>query len=117
MSILIFALIPCFGQNPNYEKWLEFAKNDISLQPEYGGIEKNKEQLEYDEKFKKEILEQYKGNNISASSKMTDLGFAYLYDKGDLLTAMKSLIKLFFLIQKILIFTMVMEVSISIWGQ
>jgi Tfp pilus assembly protein PilF len=78
-----------FAQNSNYEKWAAMADNDISLQPEYGNFEKNELQKADDESFKKDILKYYKGDTNAASKKMSDLGFTYLYDKGDLVTAMR----------------------------
>ncbi len=78
-----------FSQNSNYERWNAMASRDISLQPEYGNKEKTDAQIGYDEKFKKDILEQYNGDKRAASKKMIDLGFDYLYKKGDLVTAMR----------------------------
>lgn len=65
------------------------ANNDISLQPAYGHVDKTESQKSKDEKFKKDILEYYKGDTNAASKKMSDLGFTYLYDKGDFVTAMR----------------------------
>jgi len=89
LSILILISFFSFAQNSNYERWTAMASNDISLQPEYGNIEKTESQKEDDETFKKEILEHYKGDTIAASKKMSDLGFSYLYDKSDFVTAMR----------------------------
>ncbi len=65
------------------------AETDVSLQPKYGNIERTVKQKESDEKFRKDILDHYKGDTIAASTKMSDLGFTYLYDKGDFVTAMR----------------------------
>jgi Tfp pilus assembly protein PilF len=86
--ILIFFSINIFAQNGNFEKWQELAKNDINLQPEYGNAEKNKNQIKSDNDFIDEILKHY-DNKQDASKKMTELGFQYLYERGDFQTAMK----------------------------
>ncbi|WP_423998192.1 tetratricopeptide repeat protein [Maribacter sp. IgM3_T14_3] len=78
-----------FAQNNNYLSWEKKAAIDISLQPEYGNVVKTEEQIESDNKFRKEILEHYKGDTIAASKKMNKLAFTYLYDKGDFVTAMR----------------------------
>ena len=87
--VLLMTTLFTFAQNMNYERWMVMAENDISLQPEYGKVKKTKSQLEDDEKFKKEILEYYKGDTNLASQKMVDLGFQYLYEKRDLVSAMR----------------------------
>lgn len=65
------------------------AENDASLQPEYGNIDRTEKQKESDKKFREDILEHYKNDTIAASNKMIELGFTYLNDKGDFVTAMR----------------------------
>ena len=89
LVILLLTTFFSFAQNSNYERWMAMANTDISLQPEYGNVEKTESQKENDEKFKKDILEYYKGDTNAASKKMSNLGFTYLYDKGDFVTAMR----------------------------
>jgi len=92
IKITLILLISSFclsAQNYDYILWLRKAQSDVSLQPEYGNIERTEKQKESDEKFRKDILEHYKGDTIVASKKMTDLGFTYLYDKRDFVTAMR----------------------------
>ncbi|WP_191859471.1 tetratricopeptide repeat protein [Hanstruepera ponticola] len=97
LVVLILITFFSFAQNSNYEKWTAMADNDISLQPEYGNVEKTESQKADDENFKKDILEYYEGDTISASKKMSDLGFTYLYDKGDFVTAMRRFNQAFML--------------------
>jgi Tfp pilus assembly protein PilF len=97
LAILLLSTFISFAQNSNYERWLAMADKDISLQPEYGNVEKTESQKEDDEKFKKDILEHYKGDTKAASKKMSDLGFTYLYDKGDFVTAMRRFNQAFML--------------------
>lgn len=78
-----------FAQSENYNSWTEMAEKDVSLQPEYGNVERTEKQKESDIKFRKEILDHYKGDTIASSKKMSDLGFTYLYDKRDFVTAMR----------------------------
>ena len=77
------------AQNYNYTLWQRKAATDISLQPEYGNVERTEKQIESDKKFRKDILDHYKGDTLAASKKMSDLGFTYLYEKGDFMTAMR----------------------------
>ncbi len=77
------------AQNYNYILWQRKAETDVSLQPEYGNVERTETQKESDKKFRKDILDHYKGDTIAASKKMSDLGFTYLYDKGDFVTAQR----------------------------
>ena len=87
--ILLTVTFFSIAQNDNYKRWMELAENDITLRPEYGNVEKNEEQKESDNKFREDILNYYKGDTIVASKKMVELGFTYLYDKGDFVTAMR----------------------------
>lgn len=86
--LFIFFSINLFAQNGNFEKWQDLAKNDINLQPEYGKSKKSKAQINADNEFIVEILKHY-DNKEEASKKMTELGFQYLYERGDFQTAMK----------------------------
>jgi len=81
--------MPLFGQNDNFTKWQELAEKDISLRPQYGNIKKTAKHKASDLAFKKEVLEKYDGDHIAASEKMVELGFTYLYDKNDFVTAMR----------------------------
>lgn len=87
--ILLFTVTISFSQNSNFENWNSMAEKDPSLRPEYGNIQKTAEQLEYDQQFINDLLDEYDGNKKEASRKMTELGFQYLYEKGDFVTAMR----------------------------
>ena len=100
LAILLSTTLFSFAQNSNYEKWTAMADKDISLQPEYGNVEKTESQKAVDEDFKKDILEYYKGDTNAASKKMRDLGFTYLYEKGDFVTAMRRFNQAFMLNSK-----------------
>jgi tetratricopeptide (TPR) repeat protein len=76
-----------FAQQMSYQQWQEEAKTQINLQPEYGNVEKSKEQLETDQKFIVTELKEL-GTHGKASEEMVKLGFDYLY-RGDLKTAMR----------------------------
>ena len=86
--LILFFSINLFAQNEKFEKWQELADNDINLQPEYGNANKNEIQIKSDNDFIDEILKHY-DNKQDASKKMTELGFQYLYERGDFQTAMK----------------------------
>lgn len=77
------------AQNDSYQRWMELAENDHTLRPEYGNVEKNDKQKESDKKFREDIIDYNNGDTIAASEKMAELGFTYLYDKGDYVTAMR----------------------------
>jgi len=102
-SIITFLLslnfLISFGQNRNLEKWNAIAASDISLQPEYGNIQKSEEQIKSDNEFINEVLNHYK-NREETSEKMVELGFTYLYEKGDFVTAMKRFNQAFLLNNK-----------------
>ena len=90
LQILIFILVTAgVAQNNNISKWNDLASEDPSLQPEYGNIKKTKEQKESDKEFVNKLLEEYNGDRKKASAKMIELGFQYLYQKRDLITAMR----------------------------
>ena len=74
--------------NENYIKWQEMAEEDISLQPEYGNIEKTEEQKQFDATFIAETMKKIK-DTAAASEKMAELGFQYLYERGDFVTSMR----------------------------
>lgn len=81
--------ITTVAQNhPNFDKWLEMAEEDISLQPEYGRVEKTPQQKEFDSAFLKDIIQDIP-DTLAASDKMAELGFQYLYERGDFITAMR----------------------------
>lgn len=92
----LFSVLISFGQNQNLEKWNTIAESDISLQPEYGNFQKSEEQIKSDNEFIDEILNHYKSRE-EASDKMVELGFTYLYERGDFVTAMKRFNQAFLL--------------------
>jgi Tfp pilus assembly protein PilF len=77
------------GQNAAFDSWEEEAERNIRLRPKYGKVIKTKEQIEADEAFIRETLQQrqFAGDRTKASNQMVKTGFDYLY-KGDLKTAM-----------------------------
>ena len=87
--ILFLTISISFSQNSPFEKWSELADKDPSLQPEYGNIQKNQDQLQNDQQFLDKLLKEYDGDTKKASKKMTELGFQYLYEKQDFITAMR----------------------------
>lgn len=93
--LLLFSL-DLQSQNANLEQWLDMASKDITLQPEYGNVEKNAKQLEYDAAFLEEILQEIK-DTVAAGNKMVELGFQKLYENGDPVTAMRRFNQAFLL--------------------
>lgn len=87
--LLLIFVTTGVAQNENYLKWVTLANEDPSLQPEYGNIQKDEEQKEADKKFVHELLGEYNGDKKLAGDKMIELGFQYLYQKRDLVTAMR----------------------------
>lgn len=87
LFFLVFANL--FSQNSSFDKWSSMAEKDPSLQPEYGNIQKTPEQVESDLQFVESLLKEFDGNKKIAAKKMTELGFQYLYEKGDFVTAMR----------------------------
>ena len=87
--LLFFVCSATNAQSPQFIEWQALTKNDISLQPEYGGKTKNAAQRASDKEFIELMLEEFKGDTIAASNKMSELGFTYLYRRGDFKTAMK----------------------------
>lgn len=77
------------AQNPKMEEWLEVAEEDISLLPEYGNVEKTAEEKEIDAAFIAKVLEEWK-NAGTASEELARAGFQYLYERGDLVMAMRK---------------------------
>lgn len=89
-QILLFIFVTTgVAQNENFNRWVSLANEDPSLQPEYGNIQKTEEQQESDKNFVDQLLSEYKGDRQQASNKMVQLGFQYLYQKRDLVTAMR----------------------------
>jgi len=76
----------CFSQQISYQDWQEQAKSDVRLLPEYGHLQKTKEQVELDDELIKLSL---KADTTprKASDHLIRLGFNYL-SRGDLKTAM-----------------------------
>ncbi len=95
--LTFFLTVNCVAQSPYYDRWVAMAKSDFSLQPEYGEGERTTKQKESDEEFEKDILQYYKGDREAAGKKMVALGFTYLYDKGDFVTAMRRFNQAFLL--------------------
>jgi len=90
LQILLLCIVTnIVAQNENYEKWISISQEDPSLIPEYGNIKKTLEQNESDKKFVDQLLAEYNGDKVAASNKMTELGFQYLYQKRDFITAMR----------------------------
>ncbi len=77
------------AQSDDFSKLQKFANGDPTLMPEYGNIEKTREQQDFDTQFLTQLLEEYDGDKTKAGKKMIDLGFQYLYQHGDLKTAMR----------------------------
>lgn len=96
LILLLLLSLNLHGQNANLEQWQEMASKDISLQPEYGNVEKTAEQLQYDANFLEEMLEEIK-DTIAACEKMVELGFQKLYENGDPVTAMRRFNQAFLL--------------------
>ena len=88
-SLFLVTWISLKAQSPQFIEWQALTKNDISLQPEYGGNTKNTEQLASDKEFIELMLEEFEGDTIAASNKMSEVGFTYLYRRRDFKTAMK----------------------------
>lgn len=75
-----------FAQQPSFKSWKAQAKNDIRMLPEFGNLQKTKQEIEADTRFVKSIVDAGKSKSV-ASQEMIRIGFDYLY-KGDLKTAM-----------------------------
>lgn len=89
--LLTFILLISFvspAQNAHFEQWQKMAGEDISLQPEYGNVEKTADQRKTDSAFVSDIIAEMK-DTLAAGKKMTELGFQYLYERGDPVSAMR----------------------------
>ncbi|MFK7812044.1 MAG: tetratricopeptide repeat protein [Maribacter sp.] len=75
-----------FAQQPSLKTWQKQAKKDIRMLPEFGNMEKTKQEIEADTRFVNSIIEGGKSKSEGAHE-MIRIGFDYLY-KGDLKTAM-----------------------------
>lgn len=84
IAILVSQL--CIAQQMSYQEWKEEAKNNIRLLPEYGKVQKTKEQLEADQELIRTEVKQY-GTHRKASDTLVSFGFNNLY-AGDIKTAM-----------------------------
>src|SRR5690554_7160075 len=88
--ILFFGFsILSYSQNPHYESWKNLAKDNISLQPEYGNAIKTEQQIKSDNDFIEDIL-QYYNSKEEASAEMLKLGMNYLYEKDRKSTRLNS---------------------------
>lgn len=76
-----------FAQQITYQQFIEDAKTEINLQPEYGNVQKSDAMKHDDDAF---ISTALKADTTAqkASEHMVRLGFTYLY-RGDFETAMK----------------------------
>lgn len=88
ISTIILFSISCSSTTP-YEQWKAHAKNNIRLLPKYSGVVKSKEYIEADQRFMKEVTEQF-GTKERASYVYSRWGLDYAR-KGDLKTAMYRL--------------------------
>lgn len=89
--LLIFTFFIIFtspAQDDQFEQWQKMAGKDISLQPEYGNVEKTDDQLKIDSAFVSDIMAEMK-DTLAAGRKMTELGFQYLYERRDPVSAMR----------------------------
>ncbi len=82
--LLTFIMVSCNTPSP-YQVWREQAKTNIRLLPEYGNVQKNKQQLAADSAFLKEATKEETAEK--ASEMMVQLGFKHL-NQGDRQTAM-----------------------------
>lgn len=96
LILILFFSIFSAAQKQRFESWRNIADKDISLQPEYGNVRKSEEQLKADNDFKAEIFKKIKSPE-EASKKMVEVGFGYIYEKGDFMTAMKRFNQAFLL--------------------
>ena len=76
-----------FAQQVTYQQFMEDAKTEINLQPEYGNIQKSDAMKREDDVFISTAL-QSDTTVQKASDHLVRLGFTYLY-RGDFETAMK----------------------------
>jgi len=76
-----------FAQQVTYQQFMEDAKTEINLQPEYGNIQKSDAMKREDDVFISTAL-QSDTTLQKASDHLVRLGFTYLY-RGDFETAMK----------------------------
>jgi len=75
-----------FAQQTPLKSWQKQAKSDMRMLPEFGNIEKTKQEITSDTRFVNSIVEAGKSKSEGAHD-MIRIGFEYLY-KGDLKTAM-----------------------------
>jgi tetratricopeptide (TPR) repeat protein len=74
------------AQQSSFVSWQKEAKKDIRMLPEFGGLEKTKDEIAADTRFVNSILEGGE-SKATGAHEMIRIGFNYLY-KGDLKTAM-----------------------------
>ncbi|MGB5981926.1 MAG: hypothetical protein WBG46_07245 [Nonlabens sp.] len=84
LIIVIFSHY-AMGQQMSWSEWKKESESNIRLLPQYGEIEKTAGQIEADQKFIEQMLEQYP-TRTEASDRMIEIGFKYLYQ--DIKTAM-----------------------------
>lgn len=88
ISSLFLLAESCRSTSP-YEQWMAHAKTDMRLLPKYSGVVKSKEYQEIDQRFIKEVTDQF-GTKERASYVHSRWGMEYVR-KGDLKTAMYRL--------------------------
>ena len=89
LQIVLFLLATTAPAQNNLSEWEALATLDPSMSPEYGNIEKTPEQKEADKSFVDQLLAESNGDRELAAKKMTDLGFRYVYQEADLISAMR----------------------------
>lgn len=88
LYILLFLLFSLVSQAQQHslKSWQSEAKKNKRMLPEYGNLQKNAEEIAFDQKFVSNIVTSGKSKTEGAHE-MIRLGFDYLY-RGDLKTAM-----------------------------
>ncbi len=84
--ILLCSSLSSLAQEYSLKSWQNEARKNKEMQPEYGNLKKNTEEIKADNIFVNNIVESGKSKSEGASE-MIRIGFDYLY-KGDLKTAM-----------------------------
>lgn len=87
--IIVLSFVFSLGMNAQqatFKSWQKEAKKDIRMLPEFGDLEKTKDEIAADTRFVNAIIEGGESKTTGAHE-MIRIGFDYLY-KGDLKTAM-----------------------------
>lgn len=88
LVFLLFITTVSPAQSDHFAQWQEMAARDISLQPEFGNVEKTADQKKTDKAFIQDIIAETE-DTLAAGERMTELGFQYLYEKADPVSAMR----------------------------